>query len=89
MFRGMIRDMKVIVENHEVDIPRKVCFLRTAEGMTQKELAKRLGVTTSCVCSWEKGRSKPSDGMVHKICKIFHVPVSEFVTGVYSQYGMG
>ena len=89
MFRGMIRDMKVVVANHVVDIPRTICFLRTAEDMTQMELAKRLGVTASCVCSWEKGRSKPDDDMIQKICKIFHIPVSEFVTGRFSQYGMG
>ena len=86
--RGMIRDRKVIVGNIEVDVPRRITLLRTFNDMTQIELANKLGVTPSCVCSWEKGRSTPRPDMIFRMCKIFDVPVHEFVEGKYACYGM-
>ena len=87
VIRGMIRENKVIIANIVVDVPRRISILRRFEDLTQEDLAKKLGVSQSCVCSWEKGRSKPSQNMICKICDVMHVTLDEFVTGRYAMYG--
>lgn len=46
--------------------------LRERTGMTQTELAIRLGVTRSCVNAWEMGVSKPSLENLKALSRIFH-----------------
>lgn len=43
------------------------------KGMTQKELAKELGVSPSRVNDFVKGKSEPSLTMAGKICKILDI----------------
>jgi len=62
--------------------------LREKEGMTQKELARRIGegVNDRMIGKWETGETKviPIDYLV-KIAKIFNVSIDELLTGVKSQ----
>jgi transcriptional regulator with XRE-family HTH domain len=44
---------------------------RRALGMTQKELARRLGVDPGTLGKWERGERKPNRGMEEKIKKFF------------------
>lgn len=46
-----------------------------AEGMTQQDLADRLGVTRQTIHAIEKGRYAPSVGLALKLAKVFGVPV--------------
>lgn len=39
---------------------KRIRRLRDSLGMTQEQLAKRLGVNRSAVAQWEIGRTKPS-----------------------------
>jgi transcriptional regulator with XRE-family HTH domain len=80
LFRGMIRENVVEVANNRIDIPRRIVFLRTKEGMTQDQLAKKIGTTASAVCSWEKGRVSPSGDMIRRICAATGVTIDTFVT---------
>lgn len=41
----------------------RIKFLRTKLGMTQKDIAIRLGVSQSAVSKWENGKAKPSHGL--------------------------
>ena len=41
-----------------------VCALRKAAGMTQEQLAKRLGVCRTTVTMWELGRNDPKTKML-------------------------
>ena len=45
----------------------KIKSLRTALGMSQVELAKRLGVSKQCVCNWENDNILPS---IELLCKL-------------------
>ena len=47
------------------------------DGMTQQELADRIGVTRQTIHSIEKGRYAPSVGLALKLAEIFHVPVED------------
>lgn len=57
--------------------------LREAHGMTQEDLAKRVGVTPPAVSKWERGLSFPSVGKVALMAEIFGVSM-DVVMGVKS-----
>ena len=54
--------------------------LRDRAGMTQEELADKLGVARSTVTQWENGWSNPRMGMVQKLAGVFHVTSSDIVS---------
>ena len=45
------------------------------DGMTQQELADRVGVTRQTVLSIERGRYNPSVGLALRLAETFSVPV--------------
>ena len=51
----------------------KVKRQREQMGLTQAELAKRLGLTRSGVNAWEMGLSVPSTQYLVELAKLFHV----------------
>ena len=51
-----------------------------ADGMTQQELADRIGVTRQTIHSIEKGRYAPSVGLALKLAGIFAVRVEDLFT---------
>ena len=40
--------------------------------LTQKEAAKRLGVSNKTVCNWEKGKTFPDADMINSICELYY-----------------
>ena len=48
-----------------------------ADGMTQQDLADRVGVTRQTILSIEKGRYNPSVGLALRLARVFGVPVEE------------
>ena len=51
----------------------KIKFLREQIGLTQSDLAKKLGITRSSVNAWEMGISVPSTQYVVELANIFRV----------------
>jgi transcriptional regulator with XRE-family HTH domain len=51
--------------------------LREAAGMTQLELAVRVGVTPSAVYNWERGRNEPKATQLRALARAFGVPMDE------------
>ncbi len=43
-------------------------MLRKQKNLTQKELAKRVGISTSCIGMYEQGRREPDQTTLLKIC---------------------
>ena len=41
---------------------------RKAAGLTQRQLADRLGVSNTSISNWEKGLSRPDADMIQKLC---------------------
>lgn len=58
-----------MVEVREMNIKQ----LREQRGMTQEELAKRLGVKYPAVSKWERGMAYPSMNTVIKMAELFQV----------------
>ena len=51
----------------------KIRALREQTGISQSELARRLGVTRSSVNAWESGLSAPTAIYLVELSKLFHV----------------
>lgn len=56
-----------------VNFGNKLKTLRTEAGMTQKELADRLGITKSVVSYYELQERTPSPDVLIRLADIFHV----------------
>ena len=54
--------------------------LRRKSGLSQSELADRIGVTNKAVSKWETGKSKPTTGTLRKLAAIFHVPIEQLLS---------
>lgn len=47
--------------------------LRINAGLTQKELASKLGRSNKTICSWENGKSFPTPKDIDAICELYGV----------------
>lgn len=47
--------------------------VRMTKGISQKELGEQVGHGRSAVCSWEKGKNRPSDVTLVKLCLLLGV----------------
>lgn len=55
--------------------------LRVENGLTQAEVAQRLGVSAAAVSKWENGSTKPRYEMLLKLAEIFQVSTEELING--------
>lgn len=58
-----------------------IAALRKENGMTQLELAEKMGVTDKAVSKWERDLSFPDVGSIPRLADIFHVSVDELMQG--------
>lgn len=54
----------------------KIRNLRIQRGLTQMEMAERLGTSQSAITSWECGRREPDFATLRKLANFFNVPLS-------------
>lgn len=54
-------------------IDRRIRQLREEQRMSQRELARRLGVEAASVCRWERGVKRPSLARVYQMLELFDV----------------
>lgn len=54
-------------------IGSRIRAARKQAGLSQKELADKLGVTPASISAWEKGKSCPSDKKLDEIKELFHL----------------
>ena len=62
-------------------IVNRVRELRTAAGMTQKQLADMVGVTVPAVSKWELNQRTLETERVIQLSRIFGVPMEQVVSG--------
>ena len=55
--------------------------LRRSAGMSQTDMAKQLGISTSAVGMYEQGRREPSVDMLIRIAQLFDVTTDFLLTG--------
>lgn len=51
-------------------------------GMSQKDLAKRLGVSETTISNWTQGTKSPRMSKVDLMCQIFHCKRSDFMEDI-------
>ncbi len=56
-----------------------ISTLRKEKGMTQKEIANRLGITDKAVSKWERDVAYPDTGTIPKLAEILGVSVEELM----------
>ena len=61
------------------DFAEKIYSLRTARGLSQKELGDLLGVSNKAVSKWETGDSMPKTATLVKIADTFGIDISELM----------
>ncbi len=82
---GMIYNNSKQFSRRSVDIinkeyiGKKIYELRKKSGLTQRQLADRLGVTNRAVSKWENGLSSPAAEMLYKICNCFCISTDFFM----------
>lgn len=62
-----------------MDFSQRIKKLREDAGLTQEELAKKLGVSRPSVGMWENKRSRPRLDKLTQLADLFGVPVSELL----------
>lgn len=55
----------------------RIAQIREQRGMTQSDLAEKLGVDKTAVSHWENGVSNPSSDRIPMIASALDVPVSD------------
>lgn len=58
-----------------------IASLRKEKGMTQLELAEKMGVTDKAVSKWERDLSCPDISSLPKLAEIFDISVDELLQG--------
>lgn len=56
-----------------------IAELRKQKGMTQMELAERMGVTDKAISKWERDLSFPDVNSLPKLAEIFNITVDELM----------
>lgn len=64
------------------DIGGRVRTLRQAAGLTQEQLAEKMGVSTQQIQKYESGRDNISTEKLQHLATAFSVPVQEFFSEV-------
>ena len=54
-----------------------ICFYRKKYGLTQEDLAQRLGVTNQSVSKWESAQCCPDISLIPKLADIFEISIDE------------
>lgn len=59
------------------NVRRNLGYYLTLNGISQKELAERLGVSQSAVSNWIKGYNSPDIEVAAEICNILNITISD------------
>ena len=65
----------------QIKIGKFIAACRKEEGMTQAELAEKLGISDRAVSKWETGKSMPDSGIMLELCGFLKINVNELLSG--------
>lgn len=54
-------------------------------GLTQKQVAEKLGITDNALCQYEKGVREPSISTIIELCKLYDVS-ADYLLGLTDDY---
>ena len=56
---------------------------RKDNGLTQSQLAEKLGITDKAVSKWETGKSMPDPSLFCPLCDLLHITLNELLSGEF------
>ena len=62
-------------------IGKFIAACRKEQGMTQANLAEKLGISDRAVSKWETGKSMPDSGIMLELCGLLQINVNELLSG--------
>ena len=62
-------------------IGKFIFTLRKERGLTQEELATKLGITKNAVSKWERGISLMDMSLLNPLCDILGISITELLNG--------
>ena len=62
-------------------IGKFIAILRKERGLTQEELANKLGITKNAVSKWERGISLMDMSLLNPLCEILGISITELLNG--------
>ncbi len=65
----------------QVKIGQFIAARRKAVGLTQAQLAEKLGITDRAVSKWETGRALPDTSIMIELCHILKINVNDLLQG--------
>ena len=65
-----------------MSIGKNIVAARTARGLTQAQVALRMGVTQGCVTGWETDKRDPRIRQIPQLCSVLGVDVETLLSGV-------
>lgn len=57
----------------------KLAKMRKEAGLSQKELAKKVGASQASINYWEKGQRTPSIDAAQRLANFFNIPISDLL----------
>lgn len=65
----------------QIKIGKFIASCRKKQGMTQKQLAEKIGISNRAVSKWETGKSMPDSGIMLELCDLLKINVNELLSG--------
>ena len=65
----------------QIKIGKFILNCRKEKGMTQEQLAEKLGVTSKSISRWENGRTMPDYTLLKDLCNELDININELLSG--------
>ena len=65
----------------QLKIGKFIAECRKNVGLTQKQLAEKLGITDRAVSKWETGKALPDSSIMLELCRILGITVNDLLSG--------
>lgn len=65
----------------QVKIGKFIASKRKEQGLTQLQLAEKLGITDRAVSKWETGKSLPDTSLMPELCKFLKITINDLLCG--------
>lgn len=66
---------------NQIKIGAFIAEKRKSEGLTQMQLAEKLGITDRAISKWETGRAMPDSSIMLELCSILKITVNDLLRG--------
>ena len=65
----------------QVKIGKFIASKRKEQGLTQLQLAEKIGITDRAVSKWETGKSLPDASLMPELCKLLKITINDLLCG--------